>query len=118
LQDWQQMSEHFFFDVFYVFECFLNLISFDQLNEIRCFMLYKSNLFTIENQDIIARKRVNNVFFFELWKHVNYNFIITFIVDNLVDTFVESFVESFVKSFVKTSLIKSSLAVNKETVNI
>ncbi len=55
-----------FFDVFYVSKCSLNLISFDQLNEIRCLMSYKSNLFTIENQDIIAKKRVNNVFFFEL----------------------------------------------------
>jgi hypothetical protein len=55
-----------FFDVFYVSKCFLNLINFDQLNEIRCFMSYKSSLFTIENQDNITKKRVNNVFFFEL----------------------------------------------------
>ncbi len=94
-----------FSNVFYVSKCSLNLINFDQLNEIRCFMSYKSNLFTIENQDIITKKRVNNVFFFELWKHVSYNFIITFIVDNLVATFVESFVES-------------SFAVNKEILNI
>jgi hypothetical protein len=79
----------FFFDAFYVSKCSLNLINFDQLNEIRCLLSYKSNLFTIEDQDIITRKRVNNVFFFELWKHVNYNFIITFIVDNLVETFVK-----------------------------
>jgi hypothetical protein len=106
LQDWQQTNEHF---IFYVSKCFLNLINFDQLNEIRCFMSYKSNLFTIEDQDIIAKKRVNNVFFFELWKHVSYNFIITFIVDNFVATFVESSVES---------LIESSSAVNKEILNI
>jgi hypothetical protein len=31
------------------------------------------------------------VFFFELWKHVNYNFIITFIVDNFVESFVNDF---------------------------
>jgi hypothetical protein len=98
-----------FFDVFYVSKCFLNLINFDQLYEIRCFMSYKSNLFTIENQDIIAKKRVNNVFFFELWKHVSYKFIITFIVNNFVATFVESLVESFVKS---------SSAVNKEILSI
>jgi hypothetical protein len=55
-----------FSNAFYVSKCFLNLINFDQLNEIRCFMSYKSNLFTIENQDIITKKRVNNVFFFEL----------------------------------------------------
>jgi hypothetical protein len=79
------------------------------LIEIRCFMLYKSNLFTIENQDIITKKRVNNMLFFELWKHVNYNFIITFIVDNLVDSFIESSVES---------LIESSSAVNKKFLNI
>jgi hypothetical protein len=83
------------------------------LNEIRCFMSYKSNLFTIRNQDIIAKKRVNNVFFFELWKHVNYNFIITFIVDNLVESFAESFVESSVES-----LIQSSFVINKEILNI
>jgi hypothetical protein len=98
-----------FSNVFYVSKCFLNLINFDQLNEIRCLMSYKSNLFMIENQDIIAKKRVNNVFFFELWKHVSYNFIITFIVDNLVESFVESSVES---------LIESSLVVNKEILSI
>jgi hypothetical protein len=110
-----------FFNVFYVSKCSLNLINFDQLNEIRCLISYKLNLFTIENQDIIIKKRVNNVFFFELWKHVSYNFIITFIVDNFVATFVESFVESFVKSFVESliklfvkSFVESSSAVNKE----
>jgi hypothetical protein len=106
-----------FLNVFYVSKCFLNLINFDQLNEIRCFMSYKSNLFMIEDQDIITKRRVNNVFFFELWKHVNYNFIITFIVDNLVATSVESFVESFIKLFVK-SFVESSFAVNKEILNI
>jgi hypothetical protein len=80
-----------FFDVFYVSKCSLNLMNFDQLDEIRCLMSYKSNLFMIENQDIITRKRVNNVFFFELWKHVSYNFIITSIVDNFVETFVKDF---------------------------
>ncbi len=60
-----------FFDLSYVSKCFLKLINFDQLNEIRCLMTYKSKLFTIEDQDIITRKRVNNVFFFELWNHVN-----------------------------------------------
>ncbi len=98
----------FFFDAFYVLKCLLNLISFDQLDEIRCLISYKSNLFTIENQDIIAKKRVNNVFFFELWKHVNYNFIITFIVDDLVETFVKTFVESLVNDF----------SINKEILNI
>ncbi len=80
-----------FSNAFYVSKCSLNLINFDQLNEIRCFMSYKSSLFTIENQDIIAKKRVNNVFFFELWKYVSYNFIITFIVDNLVESLVNDF---------------------------
>ncbi len=106
-----------FSNAFYVSKCFLNLINFDQLNEIRCLMLYKSSLFTIENQDIIAKKRVNNVFFFELWKHVNYNFIITFIVDNLVKSFAESSVELSVESSVE-SLIQSSLVINKEILNI
>ncbi len=54
-----------FSNAFYVFECSLNLISFDQLNDL-CSMTYKSEIFIVENQDIIARKRVNNVFFFEL----------------------------------------------------
>jgi hypothetical protein len=94
----------FFFDAFYVSKCLLNSINFDQLNKNRCFMSYNSNLFTIEDQDIITKKRVNNVFFFELWKHVNYNFIITFIVDNFVETFVESFVNDF--------------SINKEILNI
>ncbi len=90
-----------FSNAFYVSKCSLNLINFDQLDEIRCFMSYKSNLFTIEDQNIIAKKRVNNVFFFELWKHVNYNFIITFIVDNLIEQFV-----------------KSSFTINKKTLNV
>jgi hypothetical protein len=59
-----KLMKIFFFDVFYASKCSLNLINFDQLNKVRCFMSYKSNLFTIENQDIITRKRVNNVFFF------------------------------------------------------
>jgi hypothetical protein len=46
-------------------------------------MTYKFKMFIVEDQNIITRKRVNNVFFFKLWKHVNYNLIITFIVDNL-----------------------------------
>ncbi len=106
-----------FSNAFYVSKCSLNLINFDQLNEIRCFMSYKSSLFTIENQDIITKKRVNNVFFFELWKYVSYNFIITSIVDNLVATFVESFVESFAESSVE-SFSESSSVVNKEILSI
>ncbi len=52
----------FFFNAFYVSKCFLNLINFDQLNDF-CSMTYKSKMFLVENQDIITRKRVNNVFF-------------------------------------------------------
>jgi hypothetical protein len=70
-----------FSNEFYVLEYSFNLISFDQLNHL-CSMTYKFEMFIVENQDIITKKRVNNVFFFELWKHVNYNFIVTFIVDN------------------------------------
>jgi hypothetical protein len=44
-------------------------------------MTYKSEMFIVEDQNIITKKRVNNVFFFELWKHVSYSFVITFIVD-------------------------------------
>jgi hypothetical protein len=70
-----------FSNAFYVLECSLNLISFEQLNDL-CSMTYKSEMFIVEDQDIIARKHVNNVFFFELWEHVSYNFIVTSIVDN------------------------------------
>jgi hypothetical protein len=69
-----------FSNAFYVFECSFNLINFDQLNDL-CSMTYKFEMFIVENQNIIAKKRVNKVFFFELWKHVSYNFVITFIVD-------------------------------------
>jgi hypothetical protein len=48
-------------------------------------MTYKFEMFIVEDQDIIAKKHVNNVFFFELWKHVSYNFVITFIVDNFIN---------------------------------
>ncbi len=71
-----------FSNAFYVLECSFNLINFEQLNDL-CLMIYKFKMFIVENQNIITRKRVNNVFFFELWKHVNYNFIVIFIVDNL-----------------------------------
>jgi hypothetical protein len=96
-----------FSNAFYVLECFLNLISFDQLND-RCSMTYKSEMFTVENQDIIARKRVNNVFFFELWKHVSYSFVITFIVDNLKQ----------ISQIVVFESIDSRFSVNKTILNI
>jgi hypothetical protein len=78
-----------FSNAFYVLECSFKLISFDQLNDL-CSMTYKSEMFIVENQDIITKKRVNNVFFFELWKHVSYNFIVTFILDNLAMSSDES----------------------------
>ncbi len=96
-----------FSNAFYVLECFLNLISFDQLND-RCSMTYKFEMFTVENQDIIARKRVNNVFFFELWKHVSYSFVITFIVDNLEQ----------ISQIVVFESIDSRFSVNKTILNI
>jgi hypothetical protein len=52
-----------FLNAFYVLEYFFNLINFDQLND-RCSMTYKFKMFIVENQNIIAKKRVNNVFFF------------------------------------------------------
>jgi hypothetical protein len=100
-----------FSNAFYVFECFLNLISFDQLNG-RCSMTYKSEMFTVENQDIIAKKRANNVFFFELWEHVSYSFVITSIVDNL-----EQISQIVNLDFVFEST-DSRLSVNKATLNI
>ncbi len=51
-----------FSNAFYVFKCFFNLINFDQLNDL-CSMTYKFKIFIVENQNIITRKRVNNVFF-------------------------------------------------------
>jgi hypothetical protein len=52
-----------FSNAFYVLECSFNLISFDQLND-RCSMTYKFKMFIVEDQNIITRKHVNNVFFF------------------------------------------------------
>jgi hypothetical protein len=96
-----------FSNSFYVFECSFNLISFDQLND-RCSMTYKIEMFIVENQDIITRKRVNNVFFFELWKHVSYNFVITFIVDNLEQ----------ISQIVVFESIDSRFSMNKTILNI
>ncbi len=106
-----------FSNAFYVFECSFNLISFDQLND-RCFMTYKFEMFTVENQDIIAKKHVNNVFFFELWKHVSYNFVITFIVDNLINQNAQFVAQKFVTQFVAHELIKSEFSINKIILNI
>jgi hypothetical protein len=96
-----------FSNAFYVLEYSLHLINFDQLND-RCSMTYKFEMFIVENQNIITRKRVNNVFFFELWKHVNYNFVITFIVDNLEQIFQIVVFES----------IDSRFSMNKTILNI
>ncbi len=41
------------------------------------------------------------MFFFELWKYVNYNFIVTFIVDNFIE-----------------QLIKSNFTINKKISNV
>jgi hypothetical protein len=71
-------------------------------------MMYKFEMFIVEDQNIITKKRVNNVFFFELWKHVNYNFVITFIVDNLEQIF----------QIVVFELIDSRFSVNKTILNI
>jgi hypothetical protein len=89
-----------FLNAFYVFECSFNLISFDQLNDLFS-MTYKFEMFIVEDQDIITKKRVNNVFFFELWKHVNYSFIVTSIVDNLA-----------------MSSDESRITINKDTLNV
>ncbi len=106
-----------FSNAFYVLECSLNLISFDQLND-RCLMTYKSEMFTVEDQDIIARKHVNNVFFFELWKHVSYSFVITSIVDNLISQNAQLVVQKFVAQLVAHELIKSEFSINKIILNI
>jgi hypothetical protein len=51
-----------FSNAFYVFKCSFNLINFQQLNDL-CSMTYKFEIFIVEDQNIITRKRVNNVFF-------------------------------------------------------
>jgi hypothetical protein len=81
-------------------------------------MTYKSEIFIVENQDIITRKRDNNVFFFELWKHVNYNFVITFIVDNLINQNARLVAQKFVAQFVVHEFIKSKFSINKIILNI
>jgi hypothetical protein len=101
-----------FSNAFYVLECFLNLISFDQLNDL-CSMTYKSEMFIVEDQNIITRKRVNNVFFFELWKHVSYSFVITFIVDILEQIF-----QIVDLDFIVFESIDSRLSMNKTILNI
>jgi hypothetical protein len=81
-------------------------------------MTYKFEMFIVENQNIITRKHVNNVFFFELWKHVNYNFVITFIVDNLISQNTQFVTQNFVAQFVVHELIRSQFSINKTILNI
>jgi hypothetical protein len=101
-----------FSNAFYVLECFFNLNNFDYLNDL-CLITYKFELFIVENQNIIKRKRVNNVFFFELWKYVNYNFVITFIVDNF-----EHISQIVNLDFVVFESIDLRFSVNKTILNI
>jgi hypothetical protein len=81
-------------------------------------MTYKFEMFIVENQNILARKRVNNVFFFELWKHVSYNFVITFIVDNFISQNAQFVAQKFVAQFVVHEFIKSKFSINKIILNI
>jgi hypothetical protein len=67
-------------------------------------MIYKTEMLIVEDQNIITRKRVNNMFFFELWKHVSYNFVVTFIVDNLISQ--------------NAQFVKSEFSINKIILNI
>ncbi len=101
-----------FSNAFYVFECSLNLISFDQLNDL-CSMTYKFEMFIVEDQDIIAKKRVNNVFFFELSKHVSYSFVITFIVD-----IFEQISQIVDLDFIVFESIDSRFSMNRTILNI
>jgi hypothetical protein len=101
-----------FSNVFYVFECFFNLINFDQLNDL-CSMTYKFKMFIVENQNIITKKRVNNVFFFELWKHMSYNFVITFIVNILEQIF-----QIVNLDFIVFESVDSRSSMNKTILNI
>jgi hypothetical protein len=76
-------------------------------------MTYKFEMFIVEDQNIITRKRVNNVFFFELWKHVNYNFVITFIVD-----IFEQIFQIVDLDFIVFESIDSRFSMNKTILNI
>jgi hypothetical protein len=82
-------------------------------------MTYKFEMFIVEDQNIITKKRVNNVFFFELWKHVNYNFVITFIVDNLEQIFQIVNLDLVVNfDLVAFESIDSRFSMNKTILNI
>jgi hypothetical protein len=106
------MNEHFILERILRFRMFFNLINFDLLNDL-CSMMYKFKMFIVENQNIITKKRVNNVFFFELWKHVNYNFVITFIVD------IFEYIFQIVNfDFIVFELIDSQFLMNKTILNI
>jgi hypothetical protein len=76
-------------------------------------MTYKSKMFFVEDQNIMTRKRVNNVFFFELWKYVSYSFVITFIVNNLVEQ-----VLVIVLKIIILELVDWQFSINKTTLNI
>ncbi len=76
-------------------------------------MMYKFKIFIVEDQNIITKKRVNNVIFFKLWKHVNYNFVITFIVDNFKQIFQ---IVNF--DFIIFESIVSRFLINKTILNI
>jgi hypothetical protein len=89
-----------FSNVFYVFKWFFNLINFDQLNNL-CLIIYKFNIFNVENQNIITKKRVNNVFFINCENMWIIIFIVTFIVYNFAMSFDES-----------------KLAINKNILNV
>ncbi len=58
------------------------------------------------------------MFFFELWKHVSYSFVITFIVDNLISQNAQLVAQKFAAQFVAHELIKSEFSINKIILNI
>ncbi len=99
----------FFFEFILRFEMFFKLdLSWSMKRNSLFHVVQIEFVHDRESKHHNKKARQQRVFFFELWKHVSYNFIIAFIVDNFVETFVESFVKSLFNSF----------SINKKTLNI
>ncbi len=96
----------FYSNAFYVSKYFLILINFDQLNDF-CSMTYKSKMFFVKNQNIITKKRVNNVFF---WNCENTWIIISAShLSSIISSNKFSLSSSFLSSSKFSSLFSSSL---------
>jgi hypothetical protein len=79
----------FFFRRFLRFEMFFEFNQFWSIKRNSLFHVVQIEFVYDQRSRHHNKKARQQRVFFELWKHVNYNFIITFIVDNLVETFVK-----------------------------